>query len=169
MTLKLELDLSKCCACGACAIACMDQNDLELSTGVRPFRTVFRQEDRKRGIIDYYSIACMHCDNAPCITACPSGCLYKDEETGLTLYDNTMCIGCHSCAMACPFGAPTFGPDNKMRKCDGCIDRIRAGLLPACVKGCTFDALKLVKADENPVPEEYSLVARCAVLSDSQK
>ena len=49
------------------------------------------------------------------------------------------------------------------------IDRIRAGLLPACVKGCTYDALKLVTADDDPVPAEYSLVARCAVLSDSQK
>ena len=169
MKLKLELDLSKCCACGACAIACMDQNDIDLSTGVRPYRTVFRQETFRTGEIAYYSMACMHCDNAPCITACPSGCLYKDEETGLTLYDNTRCIGCHSCAMACPFGAPTFGPDNKMRKCDGCIDRIRAGLKPACVKGCTFDALQLVNADENPVPPEYLLVAACAVLSDSQK
>ena len=133
MKLKLELDLSKCCGCGACAIACMDQNDIDLSTGVRPFRCVFRQETRSTGRIEYYSMSCMHCDNAPCVTACPSGCLYKDEETGLTLYDNTNCIGCHSCAMACPFGAPTFGPDNKMRKCDGCIEgrpqaRLRQGL-----------------------------------------
>ena len=89
MTLKLELDLAKCCACGACAIACMDQNDIDLSTGVRPFRTVFRQENRRTGEIAYYSMGCMHCDNAPCVTACPSGCLYKDTETGLTLYDNT--------------------------------------------------------------------------------
>ncbi|MBQ6356614.1 MAG: 4Fe-4S dicluster domain-containing protein [Solobacterium sp.] len=169
MTLKLELDLAKCCACGACAIACMDQNDIDLSTGVRPFRTVFRQENRRTGEIAYYSMSCMHCDNAPCVTACPSGCLYKDTETGLTLYDNTYCIGCHSCAMACPFGAPTFGPDNKMRKCDGCINRIRAGLLPACVKGCTFDALKLVHTEDEQLPFERSLVAQCAVLSESQK
>ena len=167
--LKLELDLSKCCGCGACAIACMDQNDIDLSTGVRPFRSVFRQETRSTGRIEYYSMSCMHCDNAPCVTACPSGCLFKDEETGLTLYDNTNCIGCHSCAMACPFGAPTFGPDNKMRKCDGCMDRIRAGLKPACVKGCTFDALSLVDADNDPVPEQFSLVELCRVLSDSQK
>ena len=90
---------------------------------------VFREETRRTGEIRYYSMACMHCDNAPCVTACPSGCLYKDPETGLTLYNTQYCIGCHSCAMACPFGAPTFGPDGKMRKCDGCIDRLRACLL----------------------------------------
>ena len=111
----------------------------------------------------------MHCDNAPCVTACPSGCLYKDPETGLTLYNTQYCIGCHSCAMACPFGAPTFGPDGKMRKYDGCIDRLRAGLEPACVRSCTFGALQLVKADEDPVPLEHSLVAQCRELAESQK
>lgn len=169
MAWKIELDISRCCACGACAIACMDQNDIDLSTGVRPYRTVFREETRRTGEIRCYSMACMHCDNAPCVTACPSGCLYKDPETGLTLYNTQYCIGCHSCAMACPFGAPTFGPDGKMRKCDGCIDRLRAGLEPACVRSCTFGALQLVKADEDPVPPEHSLVTQCRELAESQK
>ena len=64
MAWKIELDISRCCACGACAIACMDQNDIDLSTGVRPYRTVFREETRRTGEIRYYSMACMHCDNA---------------------------------------------------------------------------------------------------------
>ena len=169
MSLKLELDVSRCCACGACAVACMDQNDIDLSTGVRPYRMVFRQETREKGLIEYYSMSCMHCDNAPCVTACPSGVLYKDKETGLTLFDNTNCIGCHSCAMACPFGAPTFGPDGKMKKCDGCVNRIKAGLEPACVRGCTFGALMLVDSDNNPVPEEVSLVNQCRKLAEIQK
>ena len=110
----------------------------------------------------------MHCQNAPCVTACPSGVLYKDKETGLTLYDNTNCIGCHSCAMACPFGAPTFGEDDKMTKCDGCYDRIKAGLQPACVSACFFRALKVVD-DENPVTAENSLIYQCDKLVKSQK
>ena len=65
MAWKIELDISRCCACGACAIACMDQNDIDLSTGVRPYRTVFREETRRTGEIRYYSMACMHCDNSP--------------------------------------------------------------------------------------------------------
>ena len=147
MAWKIELDISRCCACGACAIACMDQNDIDLSTGVRPYRTVFREETRRTGEIRYYSMACMHCDNAPCVTACPSGCLYKDPATGLTRYDTTHCIGCHSCAMACPYGAPTFRPTGegrpreKMEKCHGCLERIQAGLQPACVHSCPTGAL----------------------------
>ena len=80
----------------------------------------------------------MHCVDAPCISACPVGCLSKDPETGFTVYDNTNCIGCKSCAMACPFGAPRYRKsDGKMVKCDGCNIRVKNGLEPACVKSCT--------------------------------
>ena len=59
MAKRVELDISRCCACGACSIACMDQNDIDLKTGVRPFRTVFRQEFNLGKSIEYYSVACM--------------------------------------------------------------------------------------------------------------
>ena len=70
-----------------------------------------------------------------------------DPATGLTRYDTTHCIGCHSCAMACPYGAPTFRPTGegrpreKMEKCHGCLERIQAGLQPACVHSCPTGAL----------------------------
>ena len=41
---KIDLDMERCCACGACAIACMDQNNIEPEEGMRPFRTVFRDD-----------------------------------------------------------------------------------------------------------------------------
>lgn len=170
MAKKIELDISRCCACGACTIACLDQNDIDLSSGIRPFRSVFTQETNLDGNVQYYSIACMHCTDAPCVRACPSGCLYKDSATGLTLYNNTYCIGCHSCAMACPFGAPTFARDNKMRKCDGCIDRLKAGLEPACVSACYFKALYVVDTEEeSSILAENSLIAMCEELVKSQK
>ena len=95
------LDTKRCVGCGACAVACMDQNDFDPKTGSAPFRTVFETEHmEEKPSFHHYSVACMHCDNAPCITACPVQCLRKDPETNLTVYDNTHCIGCHSCAMA---------------------------------------------------------------------
>lgn len=141
MKMIFDLDMEKCVACGACAVACMDQNDIWPDREDRPFRRVGTVEPLPGGQeIGYLAIACMHCENAPCIPACPVGCLQKNAM-GLTVYDNTRCIGCHSCAMACPFGAPTYGADGKMHKCDGCAVRLENGLLPACVRVCPTGAL----------------------------
>ena len=140
-----DVDLDKCVNCAACAVACMDQNDIFPECGDMPLRRCFTVEEG-HGMntkMTYMSIGCMHCADAPCISACPVGCLRKDTETGLTVYDNTNCIGCHSCAMACPFGAPSFNREGKMIKCDGCNERVKFGLEPACVRVCPFDALKL--------------------------
>ena len=139
-----DLDMDRCCACGACAVACMDQNDIEI-TEEPPLRKVFAMEGTNGHA--YISMACMHCEDAPCIVACPVGCLSKDER-GLTVYDSTSCIGCHSCAMACPFGAPTYNRFGKMQKCDGCAERLSHGLEPACVRTCSLGALKVYTEEE---------------------
>lgn len=144
----IDLDPERCVACGACAIACMDQNDTDVEYG--SFRNIYQVEEEHKGDVEYtfLSIGCMHCEDAPCIKGCPTGCLKKDEETGFTIYDNTNCIGCHSCAMACPFGAPQFNEQHKMVKCDGCVDRVKEGLEPACVRVCPFFALNLYTEEE---------------------
>ena len=94
MALIIDLDIDKCSACGACAVACMDQNDIDTQRCEAPFRVVFdlEQKDEKGQYrYTYMATACMHCADAPCVTACPCGCLSKDPATGLTLYDNTRC------------------------------------------------------------------------------
>ena len=83
MKMIFDLDMDRCCACGACAVACMDQNDIEI-TEEPPLRKVFAMEGTNGHA--YISMACMHCEDAPCIVACPVGCLSKDER-GLTVYD----------------------------------------------------------------------------------
>ena len=144
MKMIFDLDMDRCCACGACAVACMDQNDIEI-TEEHPLRKVFAMEGTNGHA--YISMACMHCEDAPCIVACPVGCLSKDER-GLTVYDSTSCIGCHSCAMACPFGAPTYNRFGKMQKGDGCAERLSHGLEPACVRTCSLGALKVYTEEE---------------------
>ncbi len=144
-------DPDKCCACGACSVACLDQNDLDPTAGQSAFRWVTEYEDLKgeRGNCAYLSISCRHCTDAPCVTGCPVGCLQKDPETGMTVYDRSKCIGCHSCSMACPFGVPSFSEsDGKMIKCDGCYVRLQNGMQPACVRACAFGALRCVDEKE---------------------
>ena len=145
-------DQDKCSACSACMMGCMDQNDIDLAAGDQCFRKTYDNEFVLKDGSEYrayISAACMHCTDAPCITACPVGCLYKDPETGFTVYDNTNCIGCKSCALACPFGAPRYrAQDGKMVKCDGCNERVKAGMKPACVRACSFGALQCITEEE---------------------
>ena len=85
MALIIDLDIDKCSACGACAVACMDQNDIDTQRCEAPFRVVFDLEQpdgRGHCKYTYMATACMHCAEAPCVTACPCGCLAKDPETG---------------------------------------------------------------------------------------
>ncbi len=152
MKYVFTFDADRCCACPACMIGCIDQNDIEVEKGEACFRKTYDTEiDLADGstYCAYLSVACMHCADAPCITACPVGCITKDPETGFTIYDNTNCIGCKSCAMACPFGAPRYRKeDGKMVKCDGCNTRVKNGLKPACVRACSFGALDCVPESE---------------------
>ena len=89
MRLRLELDIEKCCACGACAIACMDQHDIDVEQGVTPLRHIYDVETLGKDA--YMSVSCMHCDDAPCVAGCPVGGMKKDPQTELTVYDNTNC------------------------------------------------------------------------------
>ena len=93
--------------------------------------------------------SCMHCTDAACVAACPSGALFHNDY-GFVGYDRDKCIGCGYCSQHCPFHVPRLDTNvitgvGKMDKCTLCttpgLDRLSAGELPACVKTCPTDAL----------------------------
>ena len=141
---RFDLDLDRCVGCFACAVACLDQNTVEVYDDSVRFREVFTIDTDVTGNekISYVSLACMHCEDPACVMGCPTGAISKDEATGLIIVDTSICIGCHSCAMACPNSAPKFDSDGKLSKCKGCIERVEYGLEPACVRVCPTKALK---------------------------
>ena len=164
MKILFDFDEKKCSACGACAVACMDQNDVDVQGGQRPYRRVFQCESR--GTFLSVSLACLHCPEAPCAAVCPLGCLWRDPETGLVRYDSTDCVGCHACSAECPYDAISFRPAadgsarERMEKCHGCLARIRAGLQPACVRACPAGALSWRWAEDGEISRLEALYKR---------
>lgn len=142
----VELNPDRCVCCYACVAACQDLHyDID-ETGPALRRAV-RQEDGD-GTIRCGSMGCLHCDTALCLAACPTGAIRRDPETGLVTVEEARCVGCRRCQTACPYGVPQFTADRRMVKCDGCIDRLKQGLEPLCVKTCPSGALYLREPDD---------------------
>jgi Fe-S-cluster-containing dehydrogenase component len=82
------------------------------------------------------------------MNVCPKAAISRNTDLGVVVVNEDLCIGCHACAMVCPFGAPRFYPGEKMRKCNFCVDRITHGMEPACVHTCTTKALGFGSIEE---------------------
>lgn len=141
---RIVLDFDLCIGCRACAAACHaahhDQTNLVpgsvAETAILP-------------------VHCRHCKRPACAEACPRGALYVDEY-GFVRRSELLCVGCKTCAFACPFGVI---PDEFVRhvspKCDLCVDRVMEGKIPRCVASCTSGALSFVELEETVGAPEY--------------
>ena len=101
------IDLRKCTGCYGCQSSCKMENKVPMG----PVRArvgiydVGEYPDNKRYFLPSL---CNHCENAPCMKACPvPGATFKRDD-GTVLVREEKCIGCGYCLYACPFGAPQF-------------------------------------------------------------
>jgi Fe-S-cluster-containing dehydrogenase component len=150
MKLGLVIDLDTCVGCHACAVACKEWNGESLMAGGAPdydpygaspsgvwFNRIRHFEQVREGPRDAASghvnlsktinvpMSCMHCEDADCVTVCPTGASYKRAEDGIVLVDPQRCMGCNYCSWACPYGARELDAEQGvMRKCTLCVDRI---------------------------------------------
>lgn len=110
----------------------------------------------------YMGVQCYHCENAPCVKACPTKATYREPD-GIVVVDYDWCIGCRYCMAACPYHGRRFNwhdpvvpvkemtkkqhylgnrmrTKGQMEKCTFCVQRTREGRLPACVEACPTGA-----------------------------
>ena len=136
------VDTTRCIKCYCCEVACQQWHGMKAGTFMR--RTVHEEctgafPDVKR---TFTSLSCMHCEKPACVGVCPVKALSKRSEDGLVVVDKAKCIGCRSCALACPFDVPRYGDKKIMDKCDGCLSLGRAANeAPRCVNTCPTKAL----------------------------
>ena len=50
-----------------------------------------------------FRFTCRRCEDAPCISVCPTEALEKDKE-GVIMRHTNLCVSCKSCVTICPFG-----------------------------------------------------------------
>ena len=139
-----------CIGCHACEAACSEKNNLPPHLS---FRSVGYIEggtypDFTRMNI---SMACNHCDDPVCLKGCPTQAYTKHPEYGAVLQDPDICFGCGYCTWVCPYNAPQLDPEEgHVQNCNMCLDRLEAGLKPACVSACLGNALDFGVIETRP-------------------
>ncbi len=147
-----------CIGCRHCEVACA----IEHAASKKLFDAVSEEKRSQPRIyvetgIHYLTFPnrCRHCDPAPCMQVCPTEALVRDAGTGSVVVHYDRCIGCAVCAMACPFGIIRFQAVHQLdtdrevnAKCDNCIERQKAGSIPACAEACKTGALEFGDADD---------------------
>ena len=118
MKFGMVIDLQKCVGCGACAFACKAENNTRNRADGQSFNWadfVMKTEGTFPNVTHWVMpVLCNHCDDAPCVKACPvkgNKAMFKTPE-GITMYDSNLCIGCQSCQEACPYSATSLGEES---------------------------------------------------------
>lgn len=156
-------DLTLCLGCRKCEWACKEANGLPNPQPIDAYDdpSVFQKNRRTDAVnltvVNRYpadepeekpvhvKTQCMHCFEPACASACLVGAYRKTAE-GPVVYDESVCIGCRYCMVACPFDMPAYTYDSAaspvVRKCMMCFDRItRDKGIPACAAICPVEAI----------------------------
>ncbi|MBI2899636.1 MAG: 4Fe-4S dicluster domain-containing protein [Planctomycetes bacterium] len=172
----MVIDLDRCTGCQSCVVACRVENNVPVAG------PELNEQDRAIFWMDmltvpegkypdlrtqFIPVPCNHCENAPCVKACPVHATYINEE-GIVAQIWGRCIGCRYCTTACPYSrryfnwkAPVWSESQKqylnpdvatrpvgvVEKCTLCHHRIRARRMKARLEG-----RELTDADVRKLP-----------------
>lgn len=151
MNYVITVNVEKCLGCKSCELACAvthsKSKDLFIAVREEPLPQQ-RVSVESVGEIAL-PLQCRHCENAPCVSICPTHALEKIEPGGPVIIKEELCIGCKWCILICPFGVIGMDREGKAAiKCDLCLERVKMGEQPACVEACPTGALSFEKIEE---------------------
>ncbi len=99
----MVIDRAKCVGCQACTIACKTENATPADVWYAPV-VEFEVGVFPNATMEFLPMLCSHCEDAPCVKACPNSALMKRPD-GIVDYDQDRCAGDRACMVACPYGA----------------------------------------------------------------
>jgi len=146
MAKRIAFNEELCTSCSLCTMYCSLAFGEKGLYDFRPSRARIRvavsDDDSK-----YVAHVCLQCVEPACIESCPVDALIKQEDTGVIVVDDEICIGCGKCVKACEYGC-IFMYNKVAVKCEVCYE-------PLCVRACARGALALV--DDDDVEEQAEL------------
>lgn len=146
----LVLTPENCIGCRTCEMVCSLNHNNGCSR-TRSLVTVITQNTQDLSL----PIMCQHCETPLCQQVCPVDAISRDMTTHAMVIDQDKCLGCKMCVYACPFGAPSFDPmDRVIIKCDLC------GGDPMCAKFCPTEAIQFIRNDKIGIIQKRDGAAR---------
>ncbi len=149
-------DVTKCIGCERCVQACNQVNKLPPDLPTRFKVGDGLSNNRLTSIVRVPGTSrtvrkqCLHCIEPSCASACLVGAFHKRED-GPVVYEESECIGCRYCMLACPFMIPRYEWDKTIpyvRKCKMDEECRVEGGMPACVSACPTGATIFGDRDE---------------------
>jgi Fe-S-cluster-containing dehydrogenase component len=138
----MAVDLRTCVGCTACVVACQTENDVAQGLA-RDWIVTELFGTFPNLALEIRSERCNHCEDAPCVAACPTGASFVGPG-GTVQVDPDRCTGCKACVAACPYGARFVDPrTNTVDKCTFCVHRRDdpGGWTTACQQACPTESI----------------------------
>ena len=138
---RIVWDQSKCTGCRVCEAICSFTKEGEFNPVKSRCKILRTIED---SVLYKVRVSCLQCEKPYCQEVCPAGAIIENDN-GVKVTDESKCIGCRMCELACPVGAITVNMEKGVSlKCDLCKDENE----PQCVEYCYTGALQYIASEK---------------------
>lgn len=170
----------RCMGCRSCEIACAvahsNSKSLFSALGEQPAPKKRINVNCTPKLEISVPITCRHCEDAPCVSVCPTKALSRDETNSFISFTPERCVDCWTCSTVCPRFLPLYNLilvlgcwTGSMASNRGVISRqTEAGVkcdlcegrdIPACVVACPTKALVFYEIEKVPGIRRFEITS----------